>query len=208
MDWSWLTEQSELHFNQHFTRVLSSLRNRMFIPMLLFKQWSSSVFWQNGNQSGNDSFQSCSYGPHYVHVVLKKEWIIDFGSLGTSVTFTTDTHNCDKLDSVSVNLSLSSVSTLYSVTTHELVLFILIINESIMLLLHFSIISCRRCFVKNSTLKYAAKLFCSQILSYRDRCLRCFTHVLIACFNTTHPQSCTTIVYTTCLIDLFPLIST
>lgn len=124
------------------------------------------------------------------------------------MTFTTDTHNCDKLDSVSVNLSLSSVSTLYSVTTHELVLFILIINESIMLLLHFSIISCRRCFVKNSTLKYAAKLFCSQILSYRDRCLRCFTHVLMACFNTTHPQSCTTIVYTTCLIDLFPLIST
>lgn len=64
-----------------------------------------------------------------------------------------------------------------------------------MLLLHFSIISCRRCFVKNSTLKYAAKLFCSQILSYRDRCLRCFTHVLIACFNTTHPQSCTTSIH-------------
>lgn len=64
-----------------------------------------------------------------------------------------------------------------------------------MLLLHFSIISCRRCFVKNSTLKYAAKLFCSQILSYRDRCLRCFTHVLMACFNTTHRQSCTTSIH-------------
>lgn len=111
------------------------------------------------------------------------------------MTFTADTHNCDKLDSVSVNLSLSSVSTLYSVTTHELVLFILIINENIMLLLHFSIISCRRCFVKNSTLKYAAKLFCSQILSYHDRCLRCFTHVLMACFNTTHRQSCTTSIH-------------
>lgn len=64
-----------------------------------------------------------------------------------------------------------------------------------MLLLHFSIISCRRCFVKNSTLKFAAKLFCSQILSYHDRCLRCFTHVLMACFNTTHPQSCTTSIH-------------
>lgn len=64
-----------------------------------------------------------------------------------------------------------------------------------MLLLHFSIISCRCCFVKNSTLKYAAKLFCSQILSYHDRCLRCFTHVLIACFNTTHRQSCTTSIH-------------
>lgn len=64
-----------------------------------------------------------------------------------------------------------------------------------MLLLHFSIISCRCCFVKNSTLKYAAKLFCSQILSYRDRCLRCFTHVLMACFNTTHRQSCTTSIH-------------
>lgn len=64
-----------------------------------------------------------------------------------------------------------------------------------MLLLHFSIISCRRCFVKNSTLKYAAKLFCAQILSYHDRCLRCFTHVLMACFNTTHPQSCTTSIH-------------